>query len=568
MGKHTVRLDIDGVVPQCKRQRLTESALPLKSGDIRIDAVTRQGSIIDVIKMVLGCDPSTAYSYLNRVTTRFPAIQFGKIRINGKGKLTPVADGANLIHVARCLPGKRARQYCGQVCDELADRLGVQNAVDIEQVDGKVEKSACTAESVLSLESGSMRIDAATQQGSIIDVIKMVLGCGPSTAYSYLNRVITRFPDIQFGKIRINGKGKLTPVADGANLIHVARCLPGKRARQYCGQVCDELADRLGVQNAVDVEQIDGKVGKSTVRMDGQSHKWSIIDVLKVVVGCDSSSAYTYFRRVIYDVGREKIQHMRINGKGKMTPVADVKTMMRVLHFVFGGAASIFQGLSENDMNVFLSRRERVMYFPCAVEGCGEVFPTALQLANHAEIHSIDGQIRRKKQEHRVITKLKEWGYDADVEVTINAKRGGCVKTDNRYYSRLDFVILQCTSHILILEVDEDQHRWYNLKCELTRMTDVHAALVLSGYNLPVHWVRYSPCGKYFVGREQRFRLRVHREEILHKHVEAVCTGSVIPQGQQSIHYLFYDRASDARPPSILDDQDFPGHMKQYVTYT
>lgn len=454
----------------------------------------------------------------------------------------------------------------GRVCHNYEKKC---NLLGSDSPHGKRQKlaEASTEESVLPLKSGSMRIDTGTQQGSVIDVIKMVLGCDPSTAYSYLHRVKKRFPDVELGKIRINGKGKLTPVADGRNLVHVARCLPGRKARQCCGQVCGELADRLGVQNAVDIEQIDGKVGKSTVRMDRQSHKWSIIDVLKVVIDCDSSSAYSYFSRVIEDVGHENIQYTRINGKGKMTPVADVKTMMRVLHFVSGGAASIFQGLSESNMNVFLSRRERVVCFPCVVEGCGEVLPTALQLAKHAATHSIEGQIRRKKQEHRVITKLKEWGYDADVEVTINAKRGGCVQTDNRYYSRLDFVILQCTSHILILEVDEDQHRWYNLKCELTRMTDVHAALVLSGYNLPVHWVRYSPCGKYFVGCQQRFRPRVDREEILRQHVEAVCTGSFIPQGQQSIHYLFYDRACDARPPSILDDPDFPEHMKQYVTF-
>lgn len=56
---------------------------------------------------------------------------------------------------------------------------------------------------------------------------------------------------------------------------------------------------------------------------------------------------------------------------------------------------------------------------------------------------------------------LVEWGYAPDVEVAINEKNGGCVAdAKTRYYSRLDYVIANCMSHILIVECDEFQHTW------------------------------------------------------------------------------------------------------------
>lgn len=80
--------------------------------------------------------------------------------------------------------------------------------------------------------------------------------------------------------------------------------------------------------------------------------------------------------------------------------------------------------------------------------------------------------------------------YTVDCETTINALSGRCLTDTQRYFSRLDFIIVNCVNAICILEVDEDQHYWYNLSCEMSRMADVRASLALAGYTLPIYWIR------------------------------------------------------------------------------
>jgi len=203
----------------------------------------------------------------------------------------------------------------------------------------------------------------------------------------------------------------------------------------------------------------------------------------------------------------------------------------------------------------------------CDFPGCGYRCGIPSALKSHSKTHSKKGQLRRKKQENRLMKKLEEWGYRPDVEVTIDAKRGGCVQdTEHRYFSRLDFVILECVSHVVIIECDEHQHSSYLLPCELSRMTDVQAALVLAGYNLPVHWIRYSPNGKYTVGGIERFPKRGDREVELKSYIDSLCAGEVLPSGQMSFHFMFYDRFCDGGPPCIVSEPEFPGHLKKFVT--
>jgi len=70
------------------------------------------------------------------------------------------------------------------------------------------------------MENASIRVDAATQQGSVFDVVKMVLGCDSSSANTTFRRLKEDFPELgaeggtgcpTLSKMRINGKGQLTP---------------------------------------------------------------------------------------------------------------------------------------------------------------------------------------------------------------------------------------------------------------------------------------------------------------------------------------------------------------------
>lgn len=135
------------------------------------------------------------------------------------------------------------------------------------------------------------------------------------------------------------------------------------------------------------------------------------------------------------------------------------------------------------------------------------------------------------------------------------------------YSSRLDFKIVNCVNAICIIEVDERQHYWYTLSCEMSRMADVRASLVVAGYTLPFYWIRYSPCGKYRVGSEQVHVEQPDREKVLREHLVKVCSPDFTPDNQETVHYMFYDLVSREEGPKIMSDPDFSDAMKDVVSW-
>jgi hypothetical protein len=204
----------------------------------------------------------------------------------------------------------------------------------------------------------------------------------------------------------------------------------------------------------------------------------------------------------------------------------------------------------------------------CPHEWCDFRAAESGTLTKHKMTHSLLGQIRQKKQEKRVNNLLGEWGFTVDRELTINASMGKCLNDTQRHFSRIDFVIVNCVNAIVILEVDEDQHYWYNLSCEFSRMSDVRASLVKAGYTLPIHWIRYNPNGKYHVDSEQVKTYRPRREVALKAKLEELCSPDFRPANQVNIHYMFYDLKNTRDGPCILEDPEFPGPLRDCVTWS
>lgn len=205
--------------------------------------------------------------------------------------------------------------------------------------------------------------------------------------------------------------------------------------------------------------------------------------------------------------------------------------------------------------------------FVCPHEGCDFKAAESKTLRYHKTTHSLLGQIRKKKQERRVNFLLNEWGFTVDHELTINAKLGECLTDTTRHFSRLDFNIVNCVNAILILEVDEMAHYWYNLSCEFSRMSDVRASLMKEGYTLPIYWIRYNPNGKYHVKSEQVDVYRPKREVELRKYIEFMCSSDFIPSRQVNIHYMFYDLIDEKSGPVITEDPSFPEPLKDCVSW-
>ena len=80
-----------------------------------------------------------------------------------------------------------------------------------------------------------IRVDQATQKGGVYDVIQLVTQGGPRYLAKVLARLDDHHPDLRpkWMKLRINGKGRSTPVADAATLVEIAWLCPGRAATEF-----------------------------------------------------------------------------------------------------------------------------------------------------------------------------------------------------------------------------------------------------------------------------------------------------------------------------------------------
>ena len=203
----------------------------------------------------------------------------------------------------------------------------------------------------------------------------------------------------------------------------------------------------------------------------------------------------------------------------------------------------------------------------CEFPSCDYETTNIDRFNRHKETHTPEGQIRHKKQEKRVTKMLTLWGYQYDPEVTINAARGNCLIDTNRHFSRLDYHIINCVNAVLLLEVDEEQHYWYELSCEFSRMADVRASLLKAGITKPIYWIRYNPNGKYHVDFDEIKISREKRELALKAKLESLCSPDFVPESEVSIHYMFYSLMSAEMGPEIMYDEAFPEVMREVVSW-
>lgn len=227
------------------------------------------------------------------------------------------------------------------------------------------------------------------------------------------------------------------------------------------------------------------------------------------------------------------------------------------------GYKSAYKTHLETHMRMHNNERNYICDFPM----CDLSFISSSQLARHKKTHSPDAQKYHKKQEKRVTKMLTLWDYQYDPEVTINASRNNCLTDTNRHYSRLDYHIINITSCIVLLEVDEDSHYWYTLSCELGRMADIRASLLKAGITKPIYWIRYNPNGKYNVDFEEVKISREKRELALKAKLEELCSPDFVPENEVSIHYMYYDLMSEEMGPEIMYDEAFPEVMREVVSW-
>ena len=198
----------------------------------------------------------------------------------------------------------------------------------------------------------------------------------------------------------------------------------------------------------------------------------------------------------------------------------------------------------------------------CDFEECGMRFARKHHLKDHIFYwHTTEGQVRKKKDEARILRVLEKEGLRIKSQHHIDFSCIGSDRDGDRCF--IDFLIEikdtdGKTVGFIFLEVDERQHEWYSVSCELRRMTDVYRTLILEGNTFPVIFIRYNPHAYHIDDVQQKTKLK-NREETLITYIKNITFDRPF-----SVVYMYYNVVDDE--PYIYTDPNYDESFKQLVT--
>lgn len=198
----------------------------------------------------------------------------------------------------------------------------------------------------------------------------------------------------------------------------------------------------------------------------------------------------------------------------------------------------------------------------CNFDGCEFAATQSCNLIQHKFIHHTrEGQVRMKLEESRILRVLTK----ANVDFTEQHMIDFCCMGEDRDGARawIDFLVQVKDENnkvqgIIFLEVDEEQHKTYNVTCEVRRMSDVHRTLILEGNTLPVCFIRYNP-DSYSVDGKNCKVTKTKREEDL---VERLTSFRFTKDFE--VLYLHYDTTNGSL--ALLSDPEYDVTFKLCVT--
>jgi hypothetical protein len=124
--------------------QLLELNPALAQCNMRVDNETQKGSVFDVIALVSGKNSNDSNKVYQRLDLEFKS-KCLKLRINGKGKRTPVADAPTLIEIIWELPGKAAKAFRRQSAHLVARYLGADRTL-IDEIEARYERVPAAAQ--------------------------------------------------------------------------------------------------------------------------------------------------------------------------------------------------------------------------------------------------------------------------------------------------------------------------------------------------------------------------------------------------------------------------------------
>jgi uncharacterized Zn-finger protein len=213
-----------------------------------------------------------------------------------------------------------------------------------------------------------------------------------------------------------------------------------------------------------------------------------------------------------------------------------------------------------------LRRHERIHTgetpYACQEKDCDDAFGDATSLKRHRFYwHTTEGQVQKKRDESRVLNFLRKKGYDIKPQHPIDFRCIGGDRDGDRCY--IDFIIFVRDAHgkmkgIIFLEVDEHQHEWYDVSCEVRRMSDVARTLILEGNTFPVVFLRYNPHAYRVNGVKRRKNVKRREKEL------ASCIENMQFTQPFAVKYMYYDMANNGEP-CVLAHADYDKSFKAFV---
>jgi hypothetical protein len=173
---------------------------------------------------------------------------------------------------------------------------------------------------------------------------------------------------------------------------------------------------------------------------------------------------------------------------------------------------------------------------------------------------------RQKKQEVRVENALVAAGYE-QVRLGDASPPAGCFSREHRVdfrciekrltWATIDFVVTLANGQLVLLEVDENQHRfgYGEVGCDMRRIARVKESLTIGGQTAGMHVVRYNPQGFKVAGKTVR-TLKTVREARLIEVLDQFAQAS-LEDGELRVWYMYYDQSADADKPMVCRDPDF-----------
>lgn len=197
----------------------------------------------------------------------------------------------------------------------------------------------------------------------------------------------------------------------------------------------------------------------------------------------------------------------------------------------------------------------------CDHENCDAAFRQGAHLKRHIFFyHTEKGVLERKKEEAAVAKVLQQAGIEFKREHSVLFS---CINDADNRYARIDFVVIH-NGVVWFIEIDEDQHAYYSVSCELARMAKVFEALQMEQNNLPVVFVRFNPNAF----RVDDLLQRVSKQTRYAKLIEEINSTTSKDLPPFSIIYMYYTsrKTSVEVVPTIFDDPDYAEVMKRSCT--